>query len=214
MGKATRLTFAVAMAAVSANTMMAQQITAPNAGYLGSTSLMAITAANNANFTSVTNGPFTATFSSALNARTVPSGGWSSWSASPFSETATPRVGASVDVSSLTINLSSATTIFGFEAEPDPFSIHLISAAFFRGASMVGTASMNVDGNAGARLFAWQSAGGIDRVQLTTDAPFGLAQFRVGSAASTTTPEPSTYALMLGALAGLGVVTRRRRIVA
>jgi hypothetical protein len=215
MTKALLRRSAVALLAVcSASPVFAQAISNPDAPYVTSTTLLAMPASDFTTFTSLTGGGVTATFSSALERRTVGTN-WTTWSSAPFSErpsaTSPFAIGYSQDATSLTVTLSSMVSIFGFEAQPDPFAIVPMTATFFNGMTQVGQVVRNVDGTAGARLFAFQNAGGIDRVTFSTTDPFAIAQVRVAPA--TVVPEPSTYALMATGFAGLAVAARRRRRV-
>jgi len=184
----------------------------PDAGYQGSTTNIALTAPDGTTLTSINDATLTIGFDANRDVHSVPGGGWASWSSPPFSETATPRVLSAFNYDptaiTLTLTFSQALATFGAEVEPDPFSIHNISAAFFNGALLVGTIALDLDGNSGARLFAANATGGdmFTSVVFTSDADFALAQFRYA-----VVPEPSTWAIMsLGAIMLVGLMRFRR----
>jgi len=92
----------------------------------------------------------------------VPDAGWETWSAPPYSDSATPWAIATYESSNpseLKINLAKAALVFGFELEPNAFATNLVTANFF-GAAGPGapllTISLDVDGSSGATLFAAQ----------------------------------------------------------
>lgn len=134
------------------------------------------------NYTSITDGIQTVTFSSPLNKRTVPSS-WQTWSSPPFSEDSTPDVLFNDGNFSLTITLSVPSCTFGFELEPEPFAIFPYTVSFYSGTTLVGSIFMDVNGDAGARLFAARTCccTVFDRVEITGGADFAIAQVRYGT---------------------------------
>jgi len=187
-------------------------ITNPDTAYQLSTTKIALTDPDGTHLTSINDSNLTISFSATRDVHTVPNGGWNTWSSPPFSESPTPRVLSAFNydpnATTLTLTFNHPLSTFGAEAEPDPFSIHPITASFFNGAGLVGTISLNVDGNGGARLFAAHATGAdmFTRVVFTSDADFALAQFRY-----VLVPEPSTWAMMtLGAIMLVGLMRFRR----
>jgi hypothetical protein len=164
----------------------------PTAAYTSATSLVPITVPDGTTVTSLTNGSQTITLgsvvpsSSIFAARTVPSGGWSTWGAPPNTESSTPRVVATYTATtSLTLTLAVPATTFGFEVEPDSFAVFTISADFYSGARFLGTVSQSINGSAGALLAAGSSAYPITSVVITAPSGangFAMAQFRSGGA--------------------------------
>ena len=176
----------------------------PDPGYILATNLMPAVDPEFSTVTSVTDGINTATFYIAPNP--VPSAltiydvgsGWSTWSSPPFAETSTPRVLGTT--SQLEIRLDSSSLVFGFEAEPQPFGIHTITADFYGGGVLRGSISRDVEGDSGARLFAGFSSLGIDDIFINSTDDFGIAQLRYGVVQPT--PEPKAVLL----LAGVGIL--------
>jgi hypothetical protein len=184
------------MATVAPAQAQITQIMTPDAAYVGGTALMTISTPDFGTFTSLTDGIVTLTFDKPLQARTRP-GSWSTWGSPPDTEGNTVKLGALFGASSILITSDKPLDILGFEAEPDPFSVHPFNVAYSGGA--VGAINRNIDGNAGARLLAASTTSSFTMAQLTSDAGFGLARFRYRLAQDV--PEPGTYAM----LGGLGV---------
>lgn len=190
----------------------------PNAAYLASTTLIPITAPDLTVINSLSDATLTASFSTGLQARTVPTT-WATWSSPPNSETPTPRVLKTPGLGStlLTLTFSKPLSIFGLEAEPDPDvnnPIFNMTATFYNGATLLGTISMPVGGNAGARLFAAQvtsPTGPITSMDITAGTTdFAIAQLRYQLApASTSVPEPGTW---MGLATGLVALLGYRRL--
>lgn len=199
---------------LSAWTAQAAFITQPDAAYVAGTTLVAITGPDGVVTPSLTDGTQTLTFApGTFITETAGTAGWSTWSSPPDAEVALPRVLANYGASGLTINLSLASFIFGFELEPNPFAVHTFSADFFNGATLLGTQTIAVNGNAGARLFALDNTAGlaIDRVVISTPSGgigFAIANLRYGPA-DTPIPEPATVLMMGAGLATLAFFRRR-----
>jgi hypothetical protein len=177
-------------------------------------SLMPITAANSATFTSVTDGIVTATSSLTLTGATVPTT-WSTWNSPPAVESSTPRVGFNATAASDTLTLSQAVEVFGFELEPDGGSTQTVTVAWLGiTGNTLSTETLSLNSISGALLFADDAGGNlIKSVTITMNGGtngFGLANIRDASALSPT-PEPSSFVLLGSALAGLGFFARRRR---
>ena len=111
--------------------------------------------------------------------------------------------------SSLTIQLSVPSTVFGFELEGNNLTVNPFQVSFFQGATLVGTITRSVNGSGGALLFAGSTTNQpfTRAVILNTDGlsnGFALAQLRYSVAA---VPEPASIAMMaqaIGAVAFLG----------
>jgi hypothetical protein len=158
----------------------------------------------------VTDGTLTIGFSSPL----VKTTSWT-WSATPNSQYG---LGATVPVLegyslgptlTLTLTFSSPLFTFGVEVEPEPFELHDITVGFYNGASLVGSITRNVDGEAGARLFA-ASADPFSHVIISSETDFGLSGFRYTlDSGGSGVPEPATFALFGAGFAVLALARRR-----
>ena len=96
-----------------------------------------------------------ASFTSALTEAQagVSGGGWSTWSAPPFSEYAYPFVGWTAG-SSLSITLKRSAGAVGMEIEPNALNVFAVTANFLDASgNVLATSSQNVQGNSGASLF-------------------------------------------------------------
>lgn len=156
----------------------------------------------------LTDGTLSVTLSSPADMyRYAPGGGWSTWASPPWVEP-TPTDVFYTGVTSLTLTLSQPVNIFGFEAEPNPFSTHSMTAYFYNGSTLVGSITRDVNGNSGARLFAaygdW-----FDRVVFSSNVDFAIGNVRYGMGPQPV-PEAGTLA-SLGSFAGLGLLWLRRR---
>jgi hypothetical protein len=209
-----RFVVTLSAAALLASTAGAQQIVNPDVAYLSATTKFTLPAQDLAVFTSLTEGSMTLTFSEVLTRLTVPDT-WATWSSTPESEYAPGDlipVGYCEGCRSVRMSLSSAVGIFGFEAQSNSFSVFDFVANFYNDGDLVGSVARSVDGTAGARLFAYESAAGINAVEFMIDgnSDFGMAAFRFGSASSV--PEPASAAMLGFGLVGLVAVARRRRV--
>src|ERR1019366_2089426 len=71
-------------------------------------------------------------FSLALGQRNVP-GSWATWNCPPATYSCTPNVLYTQGATSLTLTLTSAANIVGFELEPDAFAQEQVTAEYFNG---------------------------------------------------------------------------------
>lgn len=155
-------------------------INEPNEEYLNSTKKIDIsTLVNGSHYSSITDGFQTINFSPSVTKLTVPSG-WATWSAPPFSESATPPVLYSNGSFSLTLNLNRPSCIFGFELEPNPFANISFTVKFYSDQTLVGTITKVINGRAGARLIAAETSCDnlFNKVVITGGSDFAIAQVR------------------------------------
>jgi hypothetical protein len=181
-------------------------IAQPDAAYLSATALLGFAAPDFGVVGSLTDGTQTATFDIAMVALTVPTT-WSSWGSPPNTESATPRVLWTNGFTSLQISLGTPTFTFGFEAQPNTQVVSNLTVDFFSLGLLVGTIALDVDGNAGALLFAAKTNQfGFDMIVINGFDDFAIANVRYDPFA---VPEPSSAALLLLG-GGLMVLLRRR----
>jgi hypothetical protein len=108
---------------------------------------------------------------------------------------------------SLQISLALPAFAFGFEAQPNTQVASNITVDFFSLGSLIGSISLDVDGNAGAGLFAaTTTTNAFDMIVINGFDDFAIANVRYGVVAI---PEPSSAALLLLG-GGLMVLLRRR----
>lgn len=124
----------------------------------------------------------TATFSTSLEKVSVSGGTWGTWGSPPDTESASPdALWLSDGSTSLTVTFSSPVRLAGAEAEPDPFEVHTIGAAFARpGGGTKAAIARAIDGSAGARLLAVKTKN-IGSVTFSSDVDFAIAQLRVNT---------------------------------
>lgn len=149
-------------------------------------------------------------FSSSLNERNVP-GSWGTWGCPPQTESCTPNVLYTNGATSLTLTLTGAWNVVGFELEPDIFQQEEVTAQYFNGGTLLGTIDLFPNGSNGALLFAAHSDQDITSVQITDLAgdDFAIAQLRAGNS-PVTTPEPGSILLFGSGILGLAGVLRRK----
>jgi hypothetical protein len=183
-------------------------ISTPTSTYTGATTLIPITAADGTSLTSLTNGTQTITLSAPFFAESPPSLYWGPWGSPPNTESSTPRILANpTPVTSVTLNLSLPSTTFGFEIQPNIWDTFTVSANFYHGATLLGTVSQSISGDAGALLAAASSTTPITSVVITIPADangFAMAQFRYFPQASP--PPPAVPTLSTAAVGTLGLL--------
>lgn len=221
------LAAAVAVGVFGVKAMAFTPISSPDAAYLASTTYIdpsAIT--DGTDVTSITDGTLTVSFKDAAGSAawavtkyTAPGGGWATWSEAPDSQRGpdpdTLPVFFSNGASALRFVLSSPMNIFGFEAEPNPLATYTMVAKFYDASdNLLGTISRDVDGYAGARLFAASSSTPISYVVFSSgdeDIDWAVGAFRYGTLQTPVIPEPGTMALFGTGLAA-GLLPLRRRL--
>jgi hypothetical protein len=196
-------------------------IGSPESGYLSITNLINFSGLTNGttNNTSITDGTLTVGFSQNARKAQVPGSGWSTWSSPPNAETSTPHVlvfsSQYTNPGPVTFSFSQSVSTFGFELEPNNFAVYNINADFYNGATLLGSISQNVNGNAGARLFGASDPLGFTSVVVTPASQasgFASAQYRYSLTGTAVVPEPGEWAVMgMGALSVGGLLLRARR---
>jgi hypothetical protein len=155
-------------------------ISQPDADYVARTTQFMVTVPDFTSIPSLTDAESgcTVTFAPPLQARTVP-GSWATWGSPPDTEGSTGRVLYSQGATSITLTFTGCTpTTAGFEAEPNPFADHSMTATFYSGPTSQGAITRIVSGSAGARLFA--ADGSFDRIVFNSTADFAIARVRFG----------------------------------
>ena len=158
----------------------------PNTAYKAATCVFLVgQIADGQTFSSLSQCGVTATFNHAVEKRSVRVGGtWATWGSPPFTEGNKPGLIANFS-SQLTITLSSPKRIVGMELEGNQFQDSLFTVKFRDAANTnVGIVTRQVDGNAGARLFAGRTTSptpAIKRIVITSadSTGFAIAKLRV-----------------------------------
>lgn len=203
-----------ALTAIVPHESTANILSTPTPSYLANTNLISFSDPDEALIDAISGSGLTLQFTSAMRASTV-GNNWASWGSPPDTESAVPRVlwsGLDDDfmpVTSMTLLLSHAVSIFGFEAEPGPTEFHALEVSFFAKGILLERITRSVNGDAGARLFAAQAPPGelFDAVTVTSDVDWAVGQFRF----ATDIPTPSTFStLLIGLFALLVLFTTRR----
>ena len=131
--------------------------------------------------------------------------GWVTWSGGYAGQ-----ILADYDSSVVAFAFNSANDVFGFFAEPNPFSVVEITLETSDGSRL----TQAVNGDGGAAFFGW-TGGAVNGFTLSSVADFGVGDFySTGSGATvvvSNAPEPTPWAMIILGLGGLGVLARRAR---
>jgi hypothetical protein len=188
MGLLAALTLAPASAVGVGPDRLFSSETNPTTAYKAATCVFLVgQIADGQTFSSLSQCGVTATFNHAVEKRSVRAGGtWATWGSPPFTEGNKPGLIANFS-SQVTINLSSPQRVVGMELEGNLFQDSLFTVKFRDAANNnVGIVTRQVDGNAGARLFAGRTTSptpAIKRIVITSaDATgFAIAKLRVSA---------------------------------
>jgi PEP-CTERM motif len=205
--KSAVLALAVLGAAVPASAFT--QIMSPGPTYTSATNLLGVPNPNGPSVFAVGDLELMVTFSSALDTREV-GVDWSTWGSPPDTEDAAPLIFYTAGATSVEFNFDQTLTLWGFEAEPNPFDDRDFTVDYYDGVTLVGSISRTINGNAGARLLAAFHAPGFNRVVVSTDTDFAMAQLRYVVAI----PEPATWAMLIAGFGMVGFAARRRNRIA
>jgi hypothetical protein len=136
-------------------------------------------------------GSLAATFNPAIQVRQVP-GSWATWSSPPDSESSTPFIGYTQGATMETVTFTNSAAIAGLEVEPNPFMVFSTTASFQDASGMeVARVTRDVDGTAGARLFAVSCTNPVvAKIVVTMGADFAIAQIRSSQITGATEGEP------------------------
>ena len=153
--------------------------------------------------------PFGHSITSSINLelRQVPTT-WATWSGGH-----TPAVLWTLGATSGTGTFDSVLlTGFGLEMEPNPFSVHSMRLALSDGSFL----DQDVAGSGGAKFFGW-AGGSITSLTVSSDVDFAIGRLVIadegeGGGGGPIIPEPVSMMLFGTGMAGLGVVTRKRKI--
>jgi hypothetical protein len=125
--------------------------------------------------------------------------GWATWS-----HGYTGDVYYTQGATSLTFGIPAGTTAFYFYAEPNPFSVHMMTVTS-GGVSF----SKAIDGSGGAGGFGIYDLAGLGSITISSDVDFAVGEFGI-SRACCTVPEPGSSLVFLGiGLAGLSKWRKR-----
>lgn len=186
----------------------------PNTDYVSGTTLMSLAGIGIGDpVTSLSQGNQTVSFDATLLRSIVDADNWATWGSPPQTESPNPEILIHESTNPLQITLSQASKTFGFELQGAEFVVSTFLVNFFDDQALVGSIERNVNGDAGALLFAGY-APNIAFNRIVIENPGGnsggwaLANIRYSTAA---VPEPSTYVLGAIATLAIGALARRNR---
>lgn len=193
------------------------EIPSPNTDYINSTTLFSVSVPDGSSVTSLSQGPQIVNFSIPMRAASVPTT-WATWNCPPSTESCTPRVLWAYSATSVTLTFSVPVTTVGFEAEPDPFEVHTITATFKYGTTVLGTISLPINGDAGAQLEAATDTQPITSVVISSDTDFAIAQLRAGgtlppSIQITLSPSPHADQYLITATPSMPFVQASAKVI-
>ena len=201
-------------ASIDATDNLTRIFTTTMYSYASSTKLIDITTlVDGTSYQSISDAALTATFTTKMVRLSIPTT-WATWGSPPQTESSSPPVLWTNGADTLTINLSSPESVFGFEIEPNiPMSVNMQATFITQNGNRLTPQPISVmaNGNSGAVLLAVTSDTPFTRIDVT-DLPivdFAIANVRYRS---TPIPEPGSILLVGVILAGLSFRRQFRRM--
>lgn len=182
------LAFGLVEQALGATTV----IDLPSTGYLAATKKLDFSSMATGTIVSgLSDGTNEVLFDTTLTVAFVPSGGWMTWSAPPYSEEASPAVLKTGLTDTLDMRLGRPVSEFGFELEPNS-GVETVTVTFrvWMGGAVVSTITKTLNWASGARLCAIISDVPFSRVQVISTATDGFAVAQLRYALPTAVSKP------------------------